>query len=558
VALGTSRDGARLFVANRRSGSLSVIDLREQKLTSEHEVGLALADLAVLPDGRHLLVVDQGAGALLLLEERDGAFPIVGRQPIDAGPATLLAASEGTWCVIASLWSRALTFLSLEGLREGEAPRLASAHRLELPFSPRTMVLAGAASATRLIVADAFGGRLAVVDPGPAAAAAAPALELVHTLPAQNLRGMAVSPDGRQLVIAHQVLSRLARTTFEDVHWGSLLTNDLRVLELDQLLGRRAGADPLRNSRLVELGATGNGSGDPSALAFTPSGRLLLVLSGVDQIRIGPDPDHLTARAGVGRQPTAVAIRPDGLAAYVASTLDDTVSVVDIATGLDRGTIALGPRPELTAADRGERVFSDARLSHDGWMSCQSCHTDGHTSSRSADTLGDGGFGAPKRIPSLLGVGTTGPWGWLGNFARLEDQVRQSVASTMQGSQPSEAVVSDLIAYLQTLAPPPPPRPSEHGNAERGRQVFRAQGCAECHAPPEFTRSGAYDVGLADEVGQRHFNPPSLRGVGQREPLLHDGRAAGLDAVFRVHRHPRDNPISPDEIADLVAYLRTL
>ena len=56
-------------------------------------------------------------------------------------------------------------------------------------------------------------------------------------------------------------------------------------------------------------------------------------------------------------------------------------------------------RRGMTAADRGERLFFDGRLSHDGWLSCQSCHTDGHTNNALADTLGDGSFGAAKRLP---------------------------------------------------------------------------------------------------------------------------------------------------------------
>ena len=407
-------------------------------------------------------------------------------------------------------------------------------------------------SGARLVVADAFAGRLAVVDPKQGT------LESVRTLPAHNIRGLAESPDGQTLVVAHQVLHRLARTSFEDVHWGSLLNNALRVVRLDQLLAPDPGADLLKGSRQLDLGDPGNGAGDPSAAAFARDGHLVVALAGVDAIRIGTDPARLPVRTGVGRRPTALAISADSRAVYVANTLDDTISVVDLSTGLFRASIALGPTREPSAAERGESLFFDARLSHDGWMSCHSCHTDGHSSGQSSDTLGDGGFGAPKRVPSLLGVGATGPWGWLGGFERLEDQVRQSIASTMQGPKPSEAVVSDLVAYLRTLEPAPAPQTGAAAAVERGRAVFRAQKCAECHAPPEYTSADPYDVGLVDEVGHRRFNPPSLRGVGRREPLLHDGRAATLDEVFRRYRHPRDTGLSDAEVADLVAFLKTL
>src|SRR5262249_43951457 len=74
-----------------------------------------------------------------------------------------------------------------------------------------------------------------------------------------------------------------------------------------------------------------------------------------------------------GRRPTAVAVSPDGKRAFVANTHADSVSVVDLDSGRVTAEIALGPAGELSAADRGELLFHDARLSHDRWMSCHSC-----------------------------------------------------------------------------------------------------------------------------------------------------------------------------------------
>jgi cytochrome c peroxidase len=207
-------------------------------------------------------------------------------------------------------------------------------------------------------------------------------------------------------------------------------------------------------------------------------------------------------------------------------------------------------------------LFHDARLSLDGWMSCHSCHTDGHSNGQLGDTLGDGSYGAPKRVPSLRGVHATGPWSWTGEIGRLEDQVRKSVERTMRGPKPTDEQIEALTAYLGSLPPPRAiDRPSAAGvkdAVDRGRKFFHSEGCANCHTPPTYTSSGRYDVGLADEVGNRKFNPPSLRGVGHREPLLHDGRATTLEEVFLRHRHPRETELTPEEIADLAAFLGTL
>ena len=65
-------------------------------------------------------------------------------------------------------------------------------------------------------------------------------------------------------------------------------------------------------------------------------------------------------------------------------------------------------------------------------------------------------------------------------------------------------------------------------------------------------------MGLADEKGLQRFNPPSLRGVSQREPYLHDGSAATLRDVFLARQHPRGAVYTAEEVSELVAYLARL
>ena len=214
-------------------------------------------------------------------------------------------------------------------------------------------------------------------------------------------------------------------------------------------------ADLLRGSGLFELGDVGKGAADPSSLVVDSRGNLIVALEGVNELAIARGPGQPLRRISVGQRPAAMAVSRDGKVVYITNSLDDTVSVVEIATGRNSASIPLGPRPEMSLSDRGERLFFDARLSHDGWMSCNSCHTDGHTCGLKSDTLGDGSYGAPKKIPSLLGVGTTGPWTWTGSVERLEDQVRTSIQTTMHapGPPPTVEQVEALTAYLRTLQP---------------------------------------------------------------------------------------------------------
>jgi YVTN family beta-propeller protein len=251
------------------------------------------------------------------------------------------------------------------------------------------------------------------------------------------------------------------------------------------------------------------------------------------------------------------ALSPDGGRAYVADTHSDTISVLDLKANAVTAVVPLGPGRELSAAERGELLFHDARLSHDGWFSCHSCHTDGHSNGLLADTLGDGSHGTPKRVLSLLGVKDTGPWGWNGAAPTLESQVRKSVETTMQGPKLSKAQEGDLAAYLRTLASPAPLGQSR-GSARRGQEVFERQRCGTCHAAPTYTKALTYDVGLSDEANNRAFNPPSLRGVSQAGPFFHDGRAATLADVFKRHRHQLQGDLGAKELDDLLAFLESL
>lgn len=280
----------------------------------------------------------------------------------------------------------------------------------------------------------------------------------------------------------------------------------------------------LDRAQVFDLGDVGYAAGDPGAIEFARGGEMVVALMGVDEIAITASPDQGPRRIVVGKRPVAVAPSPDGSMVYVANSLDDTVSAIEIKSGMSKAVISLGPRPEPTAAQRGERLFYSAKVSHDGWMSCHSCHSDGHTNNLASDTLGDGSFGVPKRVPSLLGVAATGPWTWTGSMARLDDQVRKSIATTMHGTKLGDSAIADLKAYLETLSPPSrvmtEPAAADSAAVAGGRAVFQERKCAVCHASPEYTTPGRYDVGLRDEVGNREFNPPSLRRVEQSRFVL--------------------------------------
>ncbi|MBW3598609.1 MAG: c-type cytochrome [Planctomycetes bacterium] len=549
TAMVAGADPRFLYVANRRSGTVSVVDLQSRLVAAETEVGETLAGMAALDDSR-MLAIDESRHELILLRVEGTTVTPAERLPVSPFPVEAVIAADGRRAFVTSLWSRRLTEVALPP--PGERG-MAVARVIDLPFAPRKLLLTPDES--RLIVADAFAGRLGVVDPD------AGKLLAVREFPAHNIRGLAITPNGNMLAVAHQMLNELALSIRNDVHWGLLMSNDLRWLPLEAVLDPEA--ELYAGAHMHPLGEANRGGGDPADLTMTDSGLAVVPLGGANQVAIGCENDFSMRRLAVGRRPAAVATSPDGKWAYVANMFDDSISILDLEGEKVADKVSLGPQAELSLVDRGEMLFYDARLSHDRWMSCHSCHTDGHTNGMMNDNLSDASFGAPKRVLTLLGVTDTAPYAWTGHVPDVPTQIQNSIEKTMsREASATDEEVEALTAYLHTLTPPPSLdvlRGTANPSAiERGRQTFAAQQCDRCHAPPAYTSPETYDVGLTDSQGNRRFNPPSLRGVAHRGPYFHDNRAATLEDVFQVHGHQLDVELNARDLADLLAFLRSL
>lgn len=566
--------GNRLFVANRENGTMTTVDTQTRTILRSSKVGRRLSDLAALGESPFLLATDEESHSLLLVRVVDGEDVRTDAiLPVAKYPVRVVAGSDRSWAAVSSLWSRRLTLVNLES--EGNSTPRANVRRtLDLDFAPRELIVlpsGGEADSSsrenpergeRLLVADAFGGRMIVVDPKRGT--------VVNTLSVagHHLRGLALHPAKAgsamarpSLLVAHQTLNSDTSTTHEHVFWGGVIGNRLRSIELsDVYSNERRETAP---GSVEVLGRPSFAAGDPGRVAVTKGGVTVVALSGIDEVAVRRRPEDVFSERSVGKRPTAVVLTADERTACIANTLDDSISFLDLAT-LKVTTMPLGESPPPTAAQRGERLFYDSRLSLDGWYSCHSCHTDGHTNGLLNDNLGDEYFGAPKKILSLLGTTETSPWAWNGGAESLEAQLKKSLTATMQSDADNvtDENVAALKAYLSTLAPPPGldmardtvDRPA----VARGEAIFRKRSCSDCHPPSTYTTPGTFDVGIHDERGLKAFNPPSLRGVSQRAPYFHDNRAAELSDVFVRYRHGLKEALSDADRADLLAFLRSL
>lgn len=542
-------DGTRLCVANRRSGTLSLLDVTTRNVF-EKQIGQQLSDIVELPGSGTLLVTDFAGGAVIVVKSSAEGLQIVDRADVAAWPESIAVNESGDLVCVASLWSRRLTILSRVSAVASEDDQLKKLHDVDLPFASRAIEFV---DATQVVVADSFGGRLAVVD------CAAGTKTVEHELSIHNVRDMTVGNEGR-LYLTCQRLNSKAYTDRDDIHWGVLMANEILAIDIDSLL--RDGGGALMTER-ISLGGPGEGAGDPEAVFVTPE-KFVVTLAGTDELAIVERVGVRESRISTGKRPLDVLHDKSTDRVFVVNSLSDSVSIVDLAENRTVDTISLGPSPSLGAVERGEAAFFNAGLSLESWMSCHSCHTDGHTNNGLADTLGDGDFGDAKRVPTLRGVWSTGPWAWNGSEHQLHGQIRKSVSTTMHASEVDDDLILDLTAYVSKLNRSPSlavargkgPHPTVEYKA---REVFETAGCSACHNGfTSYTTDDVFDVGLNDAHGNSQFNPPSLSGISQRDRLFHDGRARSIEDVLMRFEHPVGDTVSERERKILIEFLEAL
>ena len=557
--------GQVLATTNSRSGTLSVVDLATRKVVHEATIGGQPVSLLSLADDRQAVIDYRGNRLLVLRVNRaPWGFAVETDLPLLRGPSsvvllpsTVAAPSEALSALgvrslsVASRWDRSVERVEISLTEESSSE--VGRRRLQLPFSPHDqLVLPGD---KKLLLADAHAGQLAVVDID------SWSLDAIRPLNAHNMRGLALTEKRDAVLISHQILNQQVTTSLDALRDGTLIQNVVRVVPLEKLYNQQA-LLPV-SVQTIFLGQTAEGAADPADVVLDFDHHLCVALAGVNQVVFATSEGIEKQRPDVGRRPTHLLPCPDRAEVVVVNTFGDSLSVVDTRTAEIKCEISLGPQPDLSPADRGEMLFHDGRLSFDHWMSCHSCHTDGDSNGLLADTLGDGTGGTPKRVLTLLGTRDANPWAWSGEVRILHEQVTKSIRNTMHGKQLPMTQINDMVAYLHTLEPAPPLMPASDDLADRallqqGRRVFDSAGCTRCHIPPlTYTSDSTYDVGIHDEAGLKLFNPPSLRGVSQRDRLFHDSRAKSLEDVLD-QGHFTQVELSPDDRAALLRFLKSL
>jgi YVTN family beta-propeller protein len=545
--------GGRVLTANSGADSVSLVDIGAGKVLTEVRCGRRPSAVAVMRDGKGAAVSNLWSGTVTLLDVRGDSLKAAGEVTVGPLPRGLVFSADG-----------ATLYAAVAGADEVVSIDVTTSKvttRWPAPREPRHLALS--ADGRSLAAASTRSAQVRLWD----TATRKPVWE-ESIGDAFNLRGLSFTPDGQGVVCSHAV-----RRTFP-VSKGHIEEGWV----IDSRLTRLA-VKPGGSYQQIALDKRGQAVGDPDGLAF-PGSTLAVSASGTHELLLldaGDVPwsegspgdfidlrleigDHKMRRVEVGGRPLSL-VPLGGSEVAVANYLLDAVQVVDTRAGKLTKTVRLGGPAEPSPARQGEAMFYDARRSTNQWFSCNTCHSDGHTCGLTFDTLNDDSYGNPKLTPTLRGVTKTGPWTWHGWQKDLGAAVTKSFTETMFGPKPADNEVKAMLAFFETLEQPPNPHPRDEA-AGRGEKLFRGKAaCARCHKGEEFTSSSNYDVGL-EEDGSPYdkWNPPSLRGLWDRGPYLHDARADTLDDLLKYHGPQRlgGEELTPAERKDLIAFLKSL
>lgn len=342
-------------------------------------------------------------------------------------------------------------------------------------------------------------------------------------LGAANPWGIAISPDGARIVVAHS-----------STHEISVIDRTALHEAIDAVAAGRSTNSFARSLEQI-----------PNDLGFLVGMRRRLDLP--------------------GNGPRGVVII--GNEAFVTEYFTDSLARIDIVADGCRPiarSIQIGAPTDTNAVRRGEIAFHDAKLCFQQWQSCATCHPDARADAVNWDLLNDG-IGNPKNTRTMLYSHETPPVMITGIRAKAEVAVRAGFRFIQFAAVPEE-VAKDVDVYMRALRPLPSPylvNGELSESAQRGKDVFRTAGCIQCHSGPYYTDGKLYDVGTGpDELGIEKFVTPPLVEVWRTAPYLYQGQAETMKEVFTKFnlddKHGKTADLSDEQMDDLVEYILSL
>ena len=584
--LALTPDGKELWVTCETSASVVVVDPTTRKKLLEVPVGGQPHDVCFTPDGRRAFVSNR-------LDDNVSVVDVATHQvtsTIEVGdePHGLLVDRQGRYLYVLNT--------SIDNVSVIDVATLKEIKRLSASRSPWS--LAESPDGQSIIVTHALSrfvkdrspamSEITVIDPVQAV------VRDRVVVPAANLmQGVAWHPSGEYALIPLLRTKNLVPMT--RINHGWTISNGLGILWRDGTVDQ------------VLLDQNNLCFPDPIDVAITPDGRWALVTSSsTDRVAVvdldkliamlkaatpherqhvipnhtGKPAEFVVKHIPTQTAPRGITLSPDGATAYVASMLDDSVTVIDVKKleAVDR--VDLGGSKQLTQRRRGEKLFHNAAVSFRRQFSCSSCHPDGHIDNVVYDIEDDGIGMGPIDNRTLRGINDMAPYKWTGINPSLKRQCGPRLAVFITRIQPFTPEQLDDLHYYLCSIPRPPNRYRKMGEdlgeaQRRGKAMFErarkndgtaipvGNRCNTCHPPPLYTDGKIHDVGTKfayDRQGK--FDAPHLLNIYDSAPYLHNGIARTLEEIWTTFnpydKHGVSNDMTKDQLNDLIEYLKTL
>lgn len=394
-----------------------------------------------------------------------------------------------------------------------------------------------------------------------------------------NMRDVCISPDDAFAYVTHQVARYQAPTS--QVTRGWINTNGITIINLKT-----------NEQHTVLLDDLTIGAANPWDLACSEDGKKLFVthsalhdFSMIDREAMHQKIDNYRGHdilmdlmfmrgireriqipsrwpdANGGRSVTVV-----GDKVYLGLFFDESIAEFSWkdAKAPRLKVFELTPRHELTSERKGEIYFCDAEVCLQKWQSCISCHPDARADGLNWDLLNDG-IGNAKQGKSMLFSHVTTPCMVTGIRPNAEVAVRAGVKYIQFGSRP-ENEYNDIDNYLKSLRPEQSPylvKGELSEKAKKGRRHFENYGCASCHRGPYFTDHKVHPVGtgIGREAG-RAFDTPTLIELWRTAPYLYDGRTDNMEDLILHHNSSgvrgHTSKMTHQEASELAEYILSL
>lgn len=289
-----------------------------------------------------------------------------------------------------------------------------------------------------------------------------------------------------------------------------------------------------------------------------------------------------------GLAPQGIVFDPSTNRIYVQNYMSRTISKMDATAIINSNgaaanlgaptvvtTIQNDPEKLGTTVLKGKQIFynsGDPKMSLNGYISCAGCHLDGGSDARVFDFTNRGeGF---RNTVMLQGRGNGsgmkhGNVHWSANFNEIQDFVNDivnafggtgftpGVNAPMGTANGGTADIDAMAAYVHSLTKVSrsPFRKADGTlsiSGAAGEAIFKAMDCQSCHGGREFSDStiftlappavgpAVHNIGTVKPTSGKRLNgvalpgvdTPTLKGVWQTAPYLHDGSAATLEDVF--------------------------